>query len=71
LSGLELRLPAGAKPAIQAQTSFGKIESDFPVLMKALGQDPFAGVDAGIPRITLQNQNGAIRVLGEKLTAGR
>lgn len=70
-SGLELRLPAGVKPAIQAQTSFGKIESDFPVLMKPQGQDPFAGVDAEVPRITLQNQSGSIRVLGEKLAAGR
>ena len=62
---LTVRLPAGLKPALQAQTSYGDIESDFPVLLKPRGQDPFAGLPSGTPRINLQNQNGKIRVIGE------
>lgn len=62
---LEVRLPAGLKPALQARTSYADIESDFPVLMKPRGQDPFAGVTPGTPRINLQNQNGKIRVISE------
>ncbi len=64
-ASLTVRLPAGLKPALQAHTSYGDIESDFPVLMKPRGQDPFAGLPSGTPRINLQNQNGKIRVLGE------
>jgi hypothetical protein len=64
-AALTVRLPAGLKPAVQAHTSYGDIESDFPVLMKPRGQDPFAGLPPGTPRINLQNQNGKIRVVGE------
>lgn len=60
---LEVRLPAGLKPAIQARTAFGDIESEFPVLMKPRGEDPFADVAPDTPRITLQNQNGNIRIV--------
>ncbi|MGA2542092.1 MAG: hypothetical protein ABSG78_11115 [Verrucomicrobiota bacterium] len=62
---LELHLPAGLKPALLARTSFGDIESDFPVLMKPRGADPFAEVAPGTLRASLQNQNGNIRVLGD------
>ena len=62
---LEVRLRAGLKPALHAHTSYGDIESDFPVLMKPRGQDAFAGQPPGAPRINLQNQNGKIRVIGE------
>jgi hypothetical protein len=62
---LTVRLPAALKPALQAHTSYADIESDFPVLMKPRGQDPFAGLPPGTPRINLQNQNGKIRVIGE------
>jgi len=64
-AALEVRLPAGLKPALQAHTSYADIESDFPVLMKPRGQDPFTGLPPGTPRINLQNQNGKIRVVGE------
>ena len=64
-AALEVRLPAGLKPALQAHTSYADIKSDFPVLMKPRGQDPFAGLPPGTPRINLQNQNGKIRVIGE------
>jgi hypothetical protein len=41
------------------------VESDFPVLMKPRGQNPFADVPPGTARINLQNQNGKIRVVRE------
>lgn len=68
---LELHLPSGMKPAIRASTSFATVESDFPVLMKPAGQDPFADVEPGAPRISLQNQNGPIRILREAQSANR
>ena len=68
---LEVHLPSGMKPAIQASTSFAKVESDFPVLMKPTGQDPFADVEPGAPRVSLQNQNGPIRILREAQSASR
>jgi hypothetical protein len=59
---LEVRLPANPAPAIQARTTFAEVESDFPVLLKPRGQDPFADVAPGTPRVKLDNQNGRIRV---------
>jgi hypothetical protein len=70
-SSIEVRLPAGLKPAIQARTSFAEVESDYPVLMKPRGQDAFAEVEAGVPRVKLQNQNGRIRVVREKAVVER
>jgi hypothetical protein len=61
-SALDVQLPAGIKPAIRAHTSFADVESDFPVLLKRSGEDPFAGVDPAVPRIALENQSGRIRV---------
>ncbi len=60
---LDVHLPAALKPAIQARTTFADVESDFPVLMKRPGENPFADVSPGTPRITLQNQDGKITVL--------
>jgi hypothetical protein len=62
---LEVQLPAAIKPAIQARTTYAEVESDFPVLMKPRGQDAFADVAPGTPRINLQNQSGKIRVVRE------
>jgi hypothetical protein len=70
-SPIEVNLPAGLKPGIQAHTSFAEIESDYPVLLKPKGQEMFADLEAGTPRITLNNQNGGIRILREKSTAAR
>ena len=64
-SPLQLRLPAAIKPAIQAHTSFGSIESDFPVIMKAKGQNAFASVESGVPQVVLENQNGSINIRSE------
>ena len=66
-----MHLPATLKPAIQARTSFAEIESDFPVLMKPRGEDPFTDVGADVPKIKLNNQNGRIRVVREKAVAER
>jgi hypothetical protein len=59
---LELRLPAELKPALLARTSFGDVESDFPVLAKPASVDVFAGMAPGTPRASLHNQNGDIRI---------
>ncbi len=63
---LTVHLPGKLKPAITAHTSFGNVESDFPVLMKPGGADQFAGAESGAARISLDNQNGSIRVHAEK-----
>jgi DUF4097 and DUF4098 domain-containing protein YvlB len=60
---LEVRLPVGLKPAIQARTTFADVESDFPVLLKPRGEDPFADVTPDTAQISLENQNGKIRVV--------
>jgi hypothetical protein len=60
---LEVRLPAAVKPAIEARTTFADVESDFPVLMKPRGENPFADVTPDMARISLENQNGKIRVV--------
>ncbi len=59
---LDVRLPGGLKPLVEARTSFGNIESDFPVMLNPPATDPFASAEAGIPRVSLRNQNGNIRV---------
>ena len=65
-NSIDLRLPAGSKAAIRAHTSFGDIQSDFPVMTKARGADPFAGVEAGTPLVTLEDQSGSIRIRADK-----
>ena len=64
-AALKVRLPADLKPVLQAHTSYGNIDSDFPVLVKPSGSDVLAGPSAGAPHINLQNQNGSIRVVRE------
>ena len=60
-SPIELRLPAALKPAISAHTSFAEVNSDFPI--PANSQSAAAPEAApGTPRITLENQNGSIRI---------
>ncbi len=60
---MEIRLPAGLKPAVQARTTYGTHKSDFPLLPKS--QTSFADVPAGTPRITLENRTANIRVVRE------
>ncbi|MBL9174576.1 MAG: hypothetical protein JNL10_13650 [Verrucomicrobiales bacterium] len=57
---LEVRLPSGLNPRIEAHSDFGKVESDFPVTGKPPGGSDVA---AGEPRIQLNDRNGTIRVL--------
>jgi DUF4097 and DUF4098 domain-containing protein YvlB len=59
---LDVQLPGGLKPLVEARTSHGNIESDFPVLLNPPGADPFASAEPGTPRVSLRNQNGSIRV---------
>ena len=61
-SAIHLRLPAEAKPLIMAQTTFGEVHSDFPVVMKnTLSQEQFAA-DPSIPKVTLQTQSADINI---------
>ncbi len=60
---LEVHLPAGLKPAIQARTTYAKIDSDFPVLSERSGAQPLTEIAKGAARISLQNRNGRIRVV--------
>jgi DUF4097 and DUF4098 domain-containing protein YvlB len=66
---LEVQLPADLKPVIRAHTSFGDIDSDFPVVLKAHGEDAFAGLEAGVPRVSLENQNGRIHIQSERFSS--
>lgn len=59
---IEVYLPADLKPAIEARTSFADVESDFPVLSKRAGTDAFADLGPDVARISLNNQNGGIRI---------
>ncbi|MGO8702086.1 MAG: hypothetical protein ACLQVY_30765 [Limisphaerales bacterium] len=59
---LVLHLPASVKPALQARTSFGDVESDFPVLIKSPSGGSFAEAGPGALRASLLNQNGDIRI---------
>jgi hypothetical protein len=61
---LEVRLSPSIPPVIEARTSFGPIESDFPLWMPAAtDRDRTADLSPDAPRISLFNQNGAIRII--------
>lgn len=70
-ASLELRLPAGVKPAIQAHTSFAEVDSDFPVIMKPRGAAVSEDLEAGSPVVSLHNQNGSIRVIRDQSVAAQ
>jgi len=60
---LEVHLPAGLKPAIQAHTTFADVDSDFPVWNNPSSPDALAEMANASARISLRNQNGKIRVV--------
>ena len=57
---LEVRLPSGLNPRIEAHSDFGKVESDFQVITHSPSG---SGASAGEPRIQLNDRNGTIRVI--------
>ena len=59
---LEVRLPSGLKPVIQAGTEFGRLKSELPVLQVNSDIDNFADLDATTPRMTLKNTHGDILI---------
>jgi hypothetical protein len=63
---LRVRIPEYLSPVIEAETDFGKVRSEFPVLMAGTG--PSSGSESGpeAPHIWLQNQHGNIDI--EKVT---
>jgi DUF4097 and DUF4098 domain-containing protein YvlB len=59
---IEVRLPASCQPLIRASTTFGKVKSDFPVLLAdTLSDAKFAANPAPL-KINLRGQNGDIRI---------
>ena len=70
-ASLEVWLPAGLKPVVRAHTSFANIESDYPVLLKPTGPNALAEAETAAPSVTLQNQNGRIRIVREDPVASR
>jgi hypothetical protein len=63
---LEVRIPASLKPVVVAKTSFANVDSDFPFNTRLTGQDRSAEAEPGTPQIRLENQNGGIRIMGQK-----
>lgn len=62
---LEIRIPAMLKPVIVAKTSFGDVDSDFPLNTKLSSEGRNVEVESGTPQIRLENQNGRIRIMGQ------
>jgi len=61
-SDLSVNVPGSSEPRIQAHTSYGKVDSDFPVYTMQTGIDNFQDLGSGELRITLRNEHGDIRV---------
>ncbi len=59
---ISVNVPESLQPKIQAQTSYGKVRSDFPVFAMETGVDNFRNLDPGVLRMTLKNEHGDIRV---------
>ena len=59
---LSVHVLQSLKPKIQAQTSYGKVRSELPVYMMETGAVNFEQSDPSVPRITLQNRHGDIRI---------
>jgi DUF4097 and DUF4098 domain-containing protein YvlB len=64
--GLEVRVPASLKPAIVAKTSFGGVDSDFPIDPRLSRENQDAEMASGTTQIRLKNQDGGIRIVGQK-----
>ena len=59
---LELNVAESLSPRIEAQTTYGSVKSDLPVYSMGTGTDNFQGLDESVPRITLKNEHGNIRI---------
>ena len=59
---IEVQLPATAKPVIRAETTFGKINSDFPVLVWTSVSDKQFQDEPARPKVTLRAQNADLRI---------
>jgi len=59
---LELSVSESLSPKIEAQSRNGSIKSELPVYAMETGTDNFQGLDAGVPRVTLKNEHGSIRI---------
>ncbi|HYG24772.1 MAG TPA: hypothetical protein VEH04_18540 [Verrucomicrobiae bacterium] len=62
---IDVRLRKELKPVVVARTSFGEVESDFPVMLKPRGADAFEHADSTAARVSLGNRHGSIKLLKE------
>ena len=60
---LEIHLPAALKPVVTAETTYGKVESDFPVILNSASRNAASETPPDAPRVSLQNRSGGIRVI--------
>ncbi len=60
---LELGVLGSLRPSIETDVDFGDVESDLPVHMMDTGADNFQDPAADVPRVTLKNKHGDIRVM--------
>ncbi len=60
---IDVRLAGNVQPLIRASTSFGKVRSDFPVLLAdSAAADATFYAESGQPKLDLRGQNGDIRI---------
>jgi hypothetical protein len=65
-AGLEVRIPASLKPIVAAKTTFGDVDSDFPLSTRLTSEGRNAEAESGTPQIMLKDRNGGIRIAGQK-----
>lgn len=59
---MDVRLPGQVKPLIRANTSFGKVRSEYPVLLSDSINDANFYADDNQPKVDLRGRNGDIRI---------
>jgi putative adhesin len=62
-SSIRVALPANASYSVSAKTSFGRINSEFPITTRALNNETVVGtIGGGNCRLDLSNSNGSITI---------
>jgi putative adhesin len=62
-SSIRVALPANASYAVNAKTSFGRINSDFPITTRSINEETVVGtIGGGNCRLDLSNSNGSITI---------
>ncbi|HSP14306.1 MAG TPA: DUF4097 family beta strand repeat-containing protein [Thermoanaerobaculia bacterium] len=62
-SSIKVSVPANASYAVNARTSFGRINSDLPIMTRSAGDETLVGtIGGGACRMDLSNANGSITI---------